>query len=268
MIRALRRVARDADLVHAHWLAGAVVAAFSRRPFVVTLHGSGSAGRLDDLHLARYARRLVALILRRARVVICVSNALATAVRRAGTPHVVVIPNGIDVPEHVTHESNPPTVLFAGRLSSEKGIEELVTATQGLNVVFVGDGPLRSLVPSTLGIVPHDELLRLYEQAAVVVCPSRSEGFPLVCAEAMAHGRPVVATTVGGLPDMVIHEQTGLLVEPGDVSALRAALERLLSDPDLRRRYGSAARKRIAALCSWDRVTDATLDAYREALSK
>ncbi|MGH3013624.1 MAG: glycosyltransferase family 4 protein [Gaiellaceae bacterium] len=268
MIRALRRAARDADLVHAHWLAGAVVAAFARRPFVVTLHGSGSAGRLDDLHLARHVPRLVAFILRRAGVVICVSNALARAVRQAGAPRMVVIPNGIHLPESAAEESDPPHVLFAGRLSPEKGIDELIAATQGLNVVIVGDGPLRSRVPSTLGMVPHNELLRLYEEAAVVVCPSRSEGFALVCAEAMAHGRPVVATTVGGLPDMVVHEETGLLVEPGDVPALRAGLERLLADRELRHRYGSAARERIAALCSWDRVTDATLDAYREALAR
>lgn len=268
MIRALRRAARDADLVHTHWLAGAVVAAFVRRPFVVTLHGSGSAGRLDDLHLARDVPRLVALVLRRARVVICVSNALAKAVRQAGAPRVVVIPNGIHVPERVAEESEPPHVLFAGRLSPEKGIDELVAATRGLNVVVVGDGSLRPLVPSTLGMVPHNELLRRYGEAAVVVCPSRSEGFALVCAEAMAHGKPVVATTVGGLPDMVVHEETGLLVEPGDVPAIRAALERLLADRELRRRYGAAARERIAALCSWDRVTDATLEAYREALAR
>jgi glycosyltransferase involved in cell wall biosynthesis len=268
MVRTLRRMARDADLVHTHWLAGALVAAFSRRPFVVTLHGSGSAGRLDDYHLARYVPWLVAFALGRAKAVICVSHTLATAMRQAGVRRVVVIPNGVHLPHSVGEEANPPEVLFAGRLSPEKGIAELVAATRGLNAVFVGDGPLRSLVPSARGMVPHDELLRLYQRAAVVICPSRSEGFALVCAEAMAHGRPVVATTVGGIPDMVVHEETGVLVEPGDVSAMRAGLERLLADRELRRRYGSAARDRIATLCSWDRVTDATLDVYREAVAR
>ena len=69
--------------------------------------------------------------------------------------------------------------------------------------------------------MPHDELERLYARAAVVACPSRREGFGVVCAEAMAHGRPVVAGDVGGLRDLVVHEETGLLVPPGDVGALR-----------------------------------------------
>ena len=64
----------------------------------------------------------------------------------------------------------------------------------------------------------------LYERASVVVCPSQREGFGVVCAEAMAHGRPVVASAVGGLRDLVVDSETGLLVPPGDVAALRAAL--------------------------------------------
>ncbi|MFL5918618.1 MAG: glycosyltransferase, partial [Gaiellaceae bacterium] len=71
------------------------------------------------------------------------------------------------------------------------------------------------------------ELLRLYERAAVVACPSHREGYGLACAEAMAHGRPVVASAVGGLRDLVVDGETGLLVPPGDVRALREALTRL-----------------------------------------
>jgi glycosyltransferase involved in cell wall biosynthesis len=82
----------------------------------------------------------------------------------------------------------------------------------------------------------------------------------------MAHGRAVVATPVGGVPSLVDDERTGLLVAPGDAGALRTALERLLADPDLRRRLGHAARERVRELCSWERVLDETLAAYETAL--
>jgi glycosyltransferase involved in cell wall biosynthesis len=82
----------------------------------------------------------------------------------------------------------------------------------------------------------------------------------------MAHGRPVVAGAVGGLLDLVVDGETGLLVPPGDVTALRGALERLLGDEELRRRLGAAGRERAAQLLSWDAVTDATLAAYEQAL--
>jgi glycosyltransferase involved in cell wall biosynthesis len=157
-------------------------------------------------------------------------------------------------------------VLFAGRLSREKGILELLEAAQGMTLVVAGDGPLRARVPGALGFVPHRELGELYERAAVVACPSHREGFNVVCAEAMAYGRPVVAGAVGGLLDLVVDDETGLLVPPRDVPALRAALERLLGDEQLRTRLGAAARERARTSFSWDRVTDETLAVYDEAL--
>lgn len=262
MILAVRRAARRADLVHAHWLAAGAICVLARRPFVLTLHGSGTAGRFADLELARRFPRVVRWIVRRARAVICVSEALAEAARRCGGRDVRTIPNGVRLPVELGDEAEPAEVLFAGRLSPEKGIPELVAATEGLNLVVAGDGPLRHLVPDALGFVPHDELERLYARAAVVVLPSHREGLPLCVLEAMAHGRPVVASAVGGIPELVEDGVTGYLVEPGDVAGLRAAIERLLADPALRRRMGRAARERVAERCSWDRVTAATLDAY------
>jgi glycosyltransferase involved in cell wall biosynthesis len=82
----------------------------------------------------------------------------------------------------------------------------------------------------------------------------------------MAHARPVVASAVGGLKDLVVDEETGLLVPPGDPAALRGALERLLGDRELRRRLGAAGRERARERFSWDAVTDATLTAYRMLL--
>lgn len=263
-VAALRRA--DCDLVHAHWLLSGLVAALARRPFVLTLHGSGSAGRYSDLELARRRPRLVRAILRRARLVICVSESLAQAARTCGANEVRVIPNGIAVPDTVGSEAEPAEVLYAGRLSSEKGIEELAEACAGLNLVVAGDGPLRPLVPAALGFLGHDELAQRYRRAALVVCPSRSEGFGVVCAEAMAHGKPVVATAVGGLTELVRHGRTGLLVEPGSPRALRAAIDHLLANPGLRRRLGEAARADVSQRLAWPAVTAATIDAYRRAL--
>jgi glycosyltransferase involved in cell wall biosynthesis len=198
--------------------------------------------------------------------VIGVSRALAGAAERLGALDARVVPNGVTIPDEVVGEADPPGVLYAGRLSPEKGIEDLLTVAGGLHLVVAGDGPLRSQVPQALGMLPREELSRLYGQAAVVVFPSRRDGFPVACAEAMAHGRPVVATAVGGLPDMVVDGETGLLVPPGDARALRAAIDRLLADADLRRRLGAAGRERIASLSSWERVIDDTLAAYETAV--
>ena len=263
-VRALRRA--DCDLVHAHWLLSGLVAALARKPFVITLHGSGSASRFSDLELARRRPRLVGAILRRARLVICVSESLAVAARACGATDVRVIPNGIAIPEETGTEAAPAEVLYAGRLSPEKGIEELAAACEGLNLVVAGDGPLRPLVPGALGFLPAAELAERYRRAAVVVCPSRSEGFGVVCAEAMAHGKPVVATAVGGLKELVRHARTGLLVEAEDPQALRAAVEQLLRNPDLRRRLGAAARADVSERFAWPAVIDATVEAYRHAL--
>jgi glycosyltransferase involved in cell wall biosynthesis len=258
--RAARRAARDADLVHAHWLSSGLVALTCGRPFVVQLWGT-------DVELARRARPLARAVLRRARLAVCASHVLADAARELGAREVRVIPSGVEVPEHVGEEAEPPQVLFVGRLSREKGILELVQAADGLPLVVAGDGPLREQVPQARGFVPHHALGPLYERAAVVAVPSHREGFGVACAEAMAHGRPVVASAVGGLLDLVVDGETGVLVPPRDVPALRAALERLLADRQLRRRLGEAGRERIRERFSWAAVTDATIAAYGDALA-
>jgi glycosyltransferase involved in cell wall biosynthesis len=255
-VRAARRV--DADLLHAHWLPAGWVAARTGKPYIVQVWGT-------DVELARRAPQLARSVLRDARLVIAASTALAESARALGAGEVRVIPSGIELPPGVGEEARPPEVLYAGRLSAEKGIGELVEATAGMRLVVAGDGPLRPRVPGALGFVPNDELQRLYARAAVVACPSRREGFGVACLEAMAHARPVVATAVGGLRDLVVDGETGLVVEPRDPGALRAALERLLHDPDLRRRLGAAGRERAGEHFSWETVTAATVAAYRMA---
>ena len=252
--------------MHTNWLAGAVVAAFCGKPFVVTLHGSPTAGRLHDLGLAASAPRLVRWILGRARMVICCSERLATAMRGCGLTNVRAIPYGVHVPDEVGDEDEPASVLYVGRLSPEKNIDVIAEATEGLPRIVAGDGPLRDLLPDTIGFVGPDEVSKLYGRAAVVVVVSSAEGLPNVVLEAMAHGKTVIATPVGGIPTVIEDGKTGLLVPVRDTAALRAAIERALGDPKLRRRLGRAARKRVEGYCSWNRVTDATLAVYASAV--
>lgn len=257
---AARRAARDAEVVHAHWLPAGAIGLATGKPLVVQLWGT-------DVELARRARPLARAVLRRARIVVCASSALAGEARRLGAADVRVIPGGVAIPAHVPEPDEPPSVLYAGRLAPEKGILELLEAMDGVDarLVVAGDGPLRDRVPGALGFVPHDELLRLYERAAIVAVPSLREGYGVVCAEAMAHGRPVVASAVGGLLDLVEHERTGLRVPAGDVEALRLALRRLLEDEELRRRLGTAARERARRRLSWAAATDALVAVYADA---
>lgn len=258
--RAARRAGRDADVVHAHWLPSALAGLATGRPLVVQLWGS-------DAELAGRLRRPARLLVRRARVVVCASSALAEAARSLGARDVRVIPAPVPIPDDVAPSEEPPHVLYAGRLAEEKGIRELAEAARGLPLVVVGDGPLRSELPQALGFVPPSELGAYYERAAVVVVPSRREGYGMTAREAMAHGRPVVATAVGGLLDAVEDGVTGLLVPPGDVRALRDALERLLGDAELRGRLGAAGHAAARSALSGEEATAALLRAYDDAAS-
>src|SRR5438034_8405964 len=134
--------------------------------------------------------------------------------------------------------------------------------------VIVGDGPLRDRVPEAVGFVPPGELGAYYERAAVVCVPSRREGYGVVAREAMAWGRPVVATAVGGLVDAVEDGVTGVLVPPRDVAALRASLQRLLADRTSTSRLGGRARTCAREELSWGVAIEATVAAYEEPVDR
>jgi glycogen synthase len=170
----------------------------------------------------------------------------------------------VPIPPRVVAPEEPPHVLYAGRLSDEKGILEFVEATERLRRVIVGDGPLRGRVPGAVGFVPPDEVGGYYDRAAVVCVPSRREGYGMTAREAMAHARPVVASAVGGLVDL---DGAVELVPPRDVAALRGALERLLGDAALRERLGAAARRRAQDSFAAAEVAAATVALYRRVVS-
>jgi len=245
---------RDCDLVHAHWLAAGAVAATLRKPFVVQVWGT-------DVELARRAPWAARWILRRARLVLAASEFLAAQARALGAADVRVVPSCVAIPDTVGEPDDPPHVLYAGRLSPEKGIEDFLPATDGMPRVIVGAGPIR--VPESVGAVAPSAIGAYYERAAVVCVPSRREGYGMVAREAMAYGRPVVATRVGGLVDAIDDEVDGVLV---DRSGLREAVQLLLADSELRGRLGAAARDKARREWSADAAGAALVDAYSEAL--
>ena len=187
--RAARRASRRADVVHAHWLPSALPALATGKPLVLQVWGT-------DVELARRLPWLARPLLRRARVVVAASRLPRR--RRAQARRAL----GARDPERrrcsrprLGAPDEPPHVLYAGRLSEEKGILELLEATGGLPRVVVGDGPLRDRVPGRGRLRRRPASSAPTTSAAAVVCvPSRREGYGVVAREAMAHGRPVVAT--------------------------------------------------------------------------
>src|SRR5207248_1164577 len=175
----------------------------------------------------------------------------------------VVVHNGIEAEQaDPVRLADDPTILEVARLADMKGQRSLVHALTDLNAtaVLVGrdleqDGAYERELrdeAERLGVVDRvvfagyrDDVPALLAGCDVFCLPSEMEGLPLVVLEAMAQGKPVVATAVGGTPELVVHGETGLLVQPGDVEALAAALAQLLADPEQARRMGEAGRERV-----------------------
>lgn len=212
----------------------------------------GPAVAAANVVSARRLRRSVDLFLP-------VSEAVAdlSGLARDHLPYRVVpnfVPDGLRRNGSAPLEGFPSDyILFVGDISHDKGVEILLQSHQGIPdappLVLVGRGArklsgLGSNITALEGL-PHEKVVRALQGALFAITPSIvQEAFCLVALEAMAVGRPVVASRTGGLADLVIDEETGLLVPPGDVSALRRALTRLLANANERERMGSAALER------------------------
>ena len=216
---------------------------------------------------------------------ICVSDqtrdvgVAARTCDRAGT---IVIPNAVDVATapRAALDGEPPRVVSVGRLKEPKDFTALVRSLAGTGVPFsaaiIGDGPDRPEIDTAIsesGLEESFELLGERDDVAaqlaasdVFVLSSRSEGMPMSVLEAMASGLPVVASAVGGVPELVEDGVTGLLVTAGDEVQLRDALVRVLADAALRRKLGDAGRKRAEEAFDLPRFRRAHLELYRAAV--
>jgi alpha-maltose-1-phosphate synthase len=247
--------------------------------------------------------------------IIAVSRAMKEDVQHlygVEAERVRVIHNGIDPNEYRPREDpetlrrhgvdpDTPFILFVGRITRQKGILHLVRAIRrldaGVQVVLCAGAPdteeigreMKALVEQARQdsaatiiwipeMLPKHDVIALYSHADVFVCPSVYEPFGIINLEAMSCETPVVAAAVGGIPEIVVHGETGMLVpfeaegggspeprHPESFStALADALNALMRDPEQRRAMGEASRERVLAQFSWTRIAEQTLDFYRE----
>jgi len=290
---AARLATLDCPLVHVHlssrasfWRKSIVclLARLARRPYLLHAHGSEFAEFYQEC--SPLSRRIVRAVLARADLVMALSETWrATLTQISPRARVEVLTNAVPLPqleERRDLQGRQPTLLFFGEIAAHKGVFELAQAFAGiaaafprLKLVYAGTGraieEVRRL-PAELGLEDRIECTGWLESqrkraalagATIFVLPSYVEGMPMALLEAMSWGLPVIATAVGGVPEVITSEVNGLLVAPGDVGALAAAITRLMSDPALRERLGSAARETIATRFSLNTAFERLLAIYR-----
>lgn len=280
------------DLVHAHGLRGALIGVLAARraaiPALFTLHNL-VPDRRSHLLMLRFIAPM-------ADAVIAVSRAVAASLQSVSRSihQLVVIPNGIelapfrqkaDVREVRTRFGLPaeaPLIVGLGRLAPEKGFDVLIRAFRKLGnsvpaptLALAGAGPEEGALKQSASGSPHPIhflgeircVAPLLAAADLVVIPSRTEGQGIVALEAMAAGRPIAASRVGGLIETLDDGKRGLLVPPDDPEALAVAIERLLQDPQERRQLGEAGRRIAEEEFSAERMVQRTTALYHNVLS-
>jgi alpha-maltose-1-phosphate synthase len=300
-------------------LAGFIARKLWGIPLVLTIHSLEPLRpwKVEQLgngyHLSSWMEKTA---IESADAIIAVSNETRNDVLRlfpVEPEKVSVIHNGIDLNEFRRNPSvdglvkrgvDParPYVLFVGRITRQKGIIHLVNAVPSIDpslqvVLCAGSPDTKEIeeemaarvaeVSATRGgvtwiqeMLPREELIQFYSHAAVFCCPSVYESFGIINLEAMACGTPVVASAVGGIPEVVVHGETGLLVdlsfsdgsfEPADPARfsldLAEAINRVALDPVLRERFGKNGRKRVEEHFSWTAIAQLTLELYRSLVS-
>lgn len=294
---ALATAARDLTVVHepnpvalvSDWLTR------QRGPLVVWFHSE--VLRPQWKYRLVYQPFLRRVLRRAARIVVSSPNLAAHAMElQPFRRKCVVVPFGIDrdrlepSPAIVERAAalrsavTTPRVLFVGRLVPYKGVDVLVRAMASVNATawIIGDGPLRKGLEADasalhvsdrvrfLGPLPDSEVVAHLHACDVFVLPSvtHAETFGMVQLEAMACGKPVVSTNLrSGVPWVNRHEETGLVVEPGDVAGLTAALTRLLGDPALCERMGAAGQARVRDTFTLEAMASSTSALYRDVLA-
>jgi glycosyltransferase involved in cell wall biosynthesis len=279
----------------------AVLAGEARPPIVVhTFHGHVLRGYFDPAKTA-FFRALERALARRTTRLVAVSPEVRDDLVGLGiapAEKFSVIRLGIDLERRLAASDNDGTALrrlfgvaadefvvgWVGRMTAIKRVDDVLLAFRALRdrgvdarLCLVGDGPDREDVEQRahdLGIARHTlfvgyqrDVAPYYSFFDAFVLPSANEGTPVSAIESLAAGRPVVATGVGGTPDVVEDGADGMLVAVGDVDAIAAALERLAHDPELRRRLGAHGRERVVARYRVERLVDDVDALYRELLS-
>ena len=285
-VRARRE--NEPDLVHAHWwfpngLVGTWLSRMTNKPLVTTLHGT-------DVRLARsvaFSRPAFRHVMHNSAAVTAVSRWLA-----AEAQQVVSAPAPVVAPMPVAVELFSPggkreknRLLFVGRLNKQKGIELLLHAISripddSMALDVVGDGEDRQALQELAqalglgdrvtwhGALPQHKLAEFYRSASALVVPSVGEGLGLVAVEAQLCETPVVAFDSGGIPDVIQHDRTGVLVNDVDAGSLAAALISLFEREDRGASLGAAARMHALATFAPESVAKRYADIYRTAIAR
>ena len=227
--------------------------------------------------------------------VVLLYKALSEEAKTLGVPseRIHVIPNGVDYEQfrqildldalkaRLSVRDDERVLLYVGRLSNAKRIEILITLTKTLlkegfklKTIIVGEGPYRrrlerfsrSIEKNIVftGYIPHSQIPKYYLLADIFVLPSLSEGLPTVLLEAAAAGKPCVASNVNGVPDIVIHKETGFLVDKLDLDSYVHYVKLLLTDENLLRRMGKKAEKHTKESFNWSAIVNQYDRMYRQ----
>lgn len=289
----------DVKLIHAHFAdAGARLARYARRrglPLVVTLHGADVLRRPGGNIGGIMTRLLWRRLMRSADLFLPVSDYLLRKAVERGFPPAKLRRHylGIPVPPPLLRQASdaPPTILFIGRMVEKKGLPYLfdacaILAERGheFQLRIVGDGPLlescRQRAESLHGRVSFagrlspDQVREELRQAEIVCMPSieaadgDNEGLPIVALEAQAAGLPIVAFDQGPVPESLRAGATGLLATDRSAEDLAASLERLLDDPELRRRLGHEGRRHVEEKFNIERQSEELERIYEDVLAR
>jgi len=298
LFRYLWKQRQKYDLIHIHMLSypafPAVLAGrwFGKKTIVKTANsGQGSdILRMQKNDLLPGQRQMLPVALG-ADQIVAINQQVIEELRQAGVPseRIVVIPNGVEV-NGLSHKCDygldgTVTVVFVGRLHSQKGLNVLLQAFKQVirsrlgiswRLWLLGDGPLRpelETMAKQLGIAQEVEFWGQVNnvpdylaQADMFVLPSQAEGMSNALLEAMAHGLPCVATRISGNTDLIQHGENGLLVHPESETALAEALIHLSDDEALRQQVGRMARQMVEAEYSIDSIAKRYIRLYRTLL--
>lgn len=284
LARATAVMIRTRPLVHVHLSSRAsfwrkslfcLIARLTGRPYVLHMHGSEFMKFFDE-ECGTLAKAAVRNVFAHASLLIALSETWRENLLRIcpGAP-VEVLPNAVPIPDASGRRVvEPREVLSLGRLGERKGTYDLVRAFAAIardfpdvQLVCAGDGAIAEIrqLAAELGIAdrvscpgwldPQAGAAKL-SGATLFTLPSYNEGLPMALLEAMAWGLPVITTPVGGIPEVVRHQDNGWLVTPGDIEGLSRALSGLLTSGDLRRRMGSEARNTIVQRFSLRAATE------------
>lgn len=287
------------DIIHAHHaftpmpLLALYMAEKMKMPKILTNHSIAGNSK-DSLLTLMSCKGLIFLryFISKADKIISVSKSAAKFMENLLGNKVenIIIPNGVDVNRFKPsrREEDKATILFVGRLVHRKGVQVLIKAFSKVvkkipeaKLIIVGEGYMKPLLQiqvkklrlngkvKLLGKVADSELPKIYQEATLVVIPSLyRESFGMVALEAMASGKPVIATKVGGLPEIIRDGRNGFLIPPGDHKELAEKIILLLSNKEMSLKMGITGRKIAVEKYSWNKITSKIINVYLETLKE